>query len=554
MISQDYESILYVVANPVIVFRPVYGTDTTVTDFYIEYVNPAYTVLTHNLTKAGDMFSSFSALMPAGIDWFRIACETAKEGKTTFETYHSNRTGTWFQMTMERAENGMCVATLGNITDLKEKEQNLHKLAYHDMLTGIPNRAFFNRIFQRALDAAAANSKKVGLLLIDIDDLKAINDISGHSAGDAILKKCAELLSCFKKNGMQPFRLGDDEYLLLIKNVESANELMNISDAVFETLQNNEIYVSAGTALFPDDGTEPSKLLREADLAMHLVKRNGKNNIAAFEPKLYSDFCEKNSLKMKLREAVLSGAFELYYQPQFDIHKNFLRGFEALLRWHDPQLGWIKPDTFIPVAEETHDILPLSSWVLETAVKTLHIWQQDFGFTGILSVNISPSQLKKNSFAFDLFNLLDANEIKEGSFEIEITEGVFINNMEQAVETLKRIRDRGILISLDDFGTGYSSYRYLQELPLSTLKIDKTFMDGLCRSISNRNIIDSIISLAADMGLETIAEGIETEVQLDTLKEMPCSTIQGFLRGKPMDEKKCEKLLQGDHSVLETTE
>ena len=255
-------------------------------------------------------------------------------------------------------------------------------------------------------------------------------------------------------------------------------------------------------------------------------------------------FTEKMEIQTRLNKAMDENAFQLYYQPQFDLTSNRLRGFEALLRWFDEDLGWISPEQFVPIAEETRMIVPLGDWIMETALKTLKFWQDVYEFDGIMSVNVSPVQLKKPSFIYDLTELIKKYEIPTHSLEIEITEGVFIDNKTEVIEILKQIRKMGVGISLDDFGTGYSSMSYLQILPITTLKIDKSFISNITdKGGVEANITDSIISMVTKMGLDTIAEGVEKDEQLNILKSINCKNIQGFLKGKPMPKNDAEVIL-----------
>jgi len=330
--------------------------------------------------------------------------------------------------------------------------------------------------------------------------------------------------------------------------------MVTISDALLEALNGEGINISGGITIYPDDSLQAEELMKFADMAMFDVKKNGKNNIAFFHHIMQDKFLKKMNLENRLSKAMADKCFQLYFQPQFDIATNKLRGFEALLRWHDDDLGWISPEQFIPLAEESRlIILPLGEWVLDTALATLQKWQKLYSFAGIMSVNVSPVQLKESDFIDILGEKIKQYEIDPKFLEIEITEGVLIDNMQETVKKLNRIRAMGIGISLDDFGTGYSSLRYLQILPLTTLKIDKSFIANISSKDGvEANITDSIITMVTNMGLDTIAEGVETGDQLDMLKKINCHNIQGFLKGKPMPADICERVLNGDNSALLT--
>lgn len=286
-------------------------------------------------------------------------------------------------------------------------------------------------------------------------------------------------------------------------------------------------------------------------MAIHYAKRNGKNNFVYFEPDMQRVFIQHLTLQTKMTTAILENSFSQYYQPQFDIRTGELRGFEALIRWRDDELGDIAPSVFIPLAEETGLIIPIGRWVLKSAMTTLKKWQEKYNFTGIMSVNVSPIQLRSDNFISELDELIEHYKIKPELLEIEITEGVMINNMNDTIEKLKDIKSRGLRVSLDDFGTGYSSLSYLQMLPLNTLKIDKAFINGITAADGiQANITSCIINMVEKMGLETIAEGVEHPEQLDLLNKLNCNIVQGFLRGKPMPFNLCDAYLSGDQSAL----
>ena len=354
-----------------------------------------------------------------------------------------------------------------------------------------------------------------------------------------------------ENHGVQIFRYGDDEFALIINNFDTEDSLANFIDCIYESFQIKQISVSGGISFFPSNSELSEELIRFADMALQYAKKNGKNNFTYFEPDMQRLFIQKLTLQSKMTTALLENSFSQYYQPQFDINTGKLRGFEALIRWTDAELGNIPPSIFIPIAEETGLIIPIGRWILRTAVKTLKTWQEKFHFDGVMSVNISPIQLLQDNFIEELDEIVKNEKIDPTLLEIEITEGVFIHKMEETVEKLKAIRERGIRVSLDDFGTGYSSLSYLQSLPLNTLKIDKSFINDITSKDGvQANITSSIIKMVGNMGLETIAEGVEYPEQLDLLTHFKCNIVQGFLRGKPMPQKLCDDYLSGDDNAL----
>lgn len=312
-----------------------------------------------------------------------------------------------------------------------------------------------------------------------------------------------------------------------------------------------EINISGGISVYPDNSCNKEELLRFADIAMHSAKKDGKNQFQFFKPDMQRVLIQKLNIQNRMTQAVLSSQFKLSYQPQFDVKTGNLRGFEALIRWHDEQFGQIPPSVFIPLAEECGLILPIGTWVLNKAFSTLKKWQTNYNFTGVISVNLSPIQLKQPDILIELKNLLTTYDLNPNFIEIEITEGVMIDNMDDAVSKLKMLKDMGFRISLDDFGTGYSSLSYLQILPLDTLKIDKSFINDITsKNGIQANITNSIISMVSSMGLTTIAEGVEQNSQLDLLRKFNCSIIQGYLLGKPMSQERCEEYIAGNKAAL----
>jgi diguanylate cyclase (GGDEF)-like protein len=439
------------------------------------------------------------------------------------------------------------------LDSIETLNQQLQFAAYHDTMTNLYNRAWFNNCLASAIVAASHDNSKFGIILLDIDDMKNINDARGHNAGDEYIRQAATILRKFERDSITPFRFGGDEFLILVQDIKTRDSMVTIGDALLETFNSSEIKISGGISIYPDDATQSEELMKFSDMAMFEVKRNGKNNISFFHQIMQEKFLKKMNLENRLSKAMADKCFQLYFQPQFDVATNDLRGFEALLRWHDDDLGWISPEQFIPLAEESRLVIPLGDWVLDTALATLQKWEAQFNFNGIISVNVSPVQLNKSDFIDMLTAKIAHYKITPQKLEIEITEGVLIDNMQETVKKLNQIRNMGIGISLDDFGTGYSSLRYLQILPLTTLKIDKSFIANIsAKDGVEANITDSIISMVTRMGLDTIAEGVETDSQLDMLKKINCHNIQGFLKGKPMPSELCERVLNGDKSAILT--
>lgn len=574
----EYKTILDTIPAAVIIAVPV-KQDEKITDFSIVYVNECFRNLTKNFIKEGVLFSSFKEKISQDINWFDMAVETIKTKKTIEETFYSHNFSIWIQLVEKCVPGDYVAVSLTNVSQAKEYEsalseqnkkleevtsqlkssrlnldsqlKNIQQLneqllfaAYHDSLTDLYNRSWLSTMMKVQIKETTEKNEKFGILLFDIDNMKDINDSRGHNAGDELLKQVATILKLMESKTVTATRFGGDEFVLLYKNIKDRDEAIEISKKALRFLNAEGIGISGGISIFPDDSKKTEDLLKFADMAKIEAKKNGKNNVACFHSLMQEKFLSKLNIKTKMSKAMASRNFQLYYQPQFDAKTKELRGFEALLRWYDSDLGWISPEQFIPLAEETHLVVPLGDWVMTTALATIKEWEMKFSFNGIMSVNVSPVQFVQEDFIEKLFKKIEKSGIDKKHLEIEITEGVLIDNVEDTISKLNKIREQGVGLSLDDFGTGYSSLRYLQLLPLTTLKIDKSFVSNIAEKDGfEAKLTESIISLVSKMGLNTIAEGVENEEHLKMIQKFNCRTIQGFLLGKPMPKEQCEKLL-----------
>ncbi|WP_288507711.1 bifunctional diguanylate cyclase/phosphodiesterase [uncultured Treponema sp.] len=574
----EYKTILDTIPAAVIIAVPV-KQDEKITDFSIVYVNECFRNLTKNFIKEGVLFSSFKEKISQDINWFDMAVETIKTKKTIEETFYSHNFSIWIQLVEKCVPGDYVAVSLTNVSQAKEYEsalseqnkkleevtsqlkssrlnldsqlKNIQQLneqllfaAYHDSLTDLYNRSWLSTMMKVQIKETTEKNEKFGILLFDIDNMKDINDSRGHNAGDELLKQVATILKLMESKTVTATRFGGDEFVLLYKNIKDRDEAIEISKKALRFLNAEGIGISGGISIFPDDSKKTEDLLKFADMAKIEAKKNGKNNVACFHSLMQEKFLSKLNIETKMSKAMASRNFQLYYQPQFDAKTKELRGFEALLRWYDSDLGWISPEQFIPLAEETHLVVPLGDWVMTTALATIKEWEMKFSFNGIMSVNVSPVQFVQEDFIEKLFKKIEKSGIDKKHLEIEITEGVLIDNVEDTISKLNKIREQGVGLSLDDFGTGYSSLRYLQLLPLTTLKIDKSFVSNIAAKDGfEAKLTESIISLVSKMGLNTIAEGVENEEQLKMIQKFNCRTIQGFLLGKPMPKEQCEKLL-----------
>lgn len=548
----DFKIILDNIPSPVIVATPEKDDSGKVIDFEISYVNEEVKKAVGYIIKGCRKWSDFENEITSDVPWFKMALDAMADREYPEARYFSPSTKKWYKIDMKYlADQKNVIVFFTDITSERQYYQKLKSSAITDIQTGFLNRTGFNESFNIALETARYNKKNAALLILDIDNLQSINDSRGYNEGDALILGVSEVLKQFENHGVQIFRYGDDEFALIINNFDTEDSLANFIDCIYESFQIKQISVSAGISFFPSNSELSEELIRFADMALQYAKKNGKNNFTYFEPDMQRLFIQKLTLQSKMTTALLENSFSQYYQPQFDINTGKLRGFEALIRWTDAELGNIPPSIFIPIAEETGLIIPIGRWILRTAVKTLKTWQEKYHFDGVMSVNISPIQLLQDNFIEELDEIVKNEKIDPTLLEIEITEGVFIHKMEETVEKLKAIRERGIRVSLDDFGTGYSSLSYLQSLPLNTLKIDKSFINDITSADGvQANITSSIIKMVGKMGLETIAEGVEYPEQLDLLTHFKCNIVQGFLRGKPMPQKLCDDYLSGDDNAL----
>lgn len=583
---EEFKEIVEMVSTPILVGKPLYD-DGCVVDFEILYVNKAYEKKIPNTSKVGSKLSSFVTRIAQDVDWLTKGIETITTGQTMDATYYSVIANSWLHGTFTPVKDKFLIFTIADITRDKQNEEQLRRqnlrlatlteeisrsreslqqqldsiqdlneelqfTAYHDYLTGLNNKQRLKKDLKELLNSTKQN-KKFGVIMLDIDNMKLINDSEGHKAGDEVICRAAAILKRFQKQNIQCYHFGGDEFIVLVKNISSKNTLLTVGDTILEVCNDQGIDFSAGIAVYPDDSRDSDELLKFADMAMYDVKRRTKNDIAFFQLMMQDKFMRRLNIQSKMTDAMEHNIFQLYYQPQFEVKTGKLRGFEALLRWYDDELGWINPEQFIPIAEETQLVVELGDWVMRTALNTLHKWTKKYNFNGIMSVNVSPVQLKKPNFIFELAEMMRENKIRSENLEIEITEGVLIDNKEETVRLLQQIRDMGIGISLDDFGTGYSSLSYLQILPITTLKIDKSFISNITEKDGvEANITNSIVSMVTKMGLDTIAEGVENPDQLQILSDINCRNVQGFLKGKPMPEGRCSAYLAGDSSAILT--
>ena len=438
------------------------------------------------------------------------------------------------------------LSTILDITERRRAEAHITYLAHHDPLTGIANRTVFTRELERLTTAATERGERFGVLLIDLDDFKIVNDTLGHAAGDALLREVTSALRRVSRRGDVVARLGGDEFAILLPGIEGRDDIQAFGRrvlneiAAIHTVDGSEVVAGAsiGAALSPDDATETEGLLKCADLGLYQAKRECKGSFRFFESEMDTRIRDRRAIEVDLRSADLD-EFVLHYQPIFSVATGRLRGFEALLRWRHPRRGMISPAEFIPLAEETGVIERLGRWVLGQACRDAAAWPKEL----VLAVNVSPVQFRKGDLVDTVASALGLTGLAPHRLEIEVTESVLLADNTTNLGLLQRLRDMGVRVALDDFGTGYCSMSYLRKFPFSRIKIDRSFIADIDQSPESLAIVRAIISLGASLGIMTTAEGVETAAQLEILRTERCQELQGFLLGRPVPSEDAKAII-----------
>ncbi len=438
-----------------------------------------------------------------------------------------------------------------DISVQKEAERRLDYLANHDRLTGLPNRALFHDRLLVALAQAKRNKRSVAVLFIDLDHFKYINDTFGHAIGDELLRAVAQRMQGILREADTLSRISGDEFTILLQHFDSHEEVGLVAGKILSAMKSpfdigeHELYISAsiGISTYPDDGDHPELLLKNSDTAMYHAKSDGRGGMRFFRSSMEGHSIKRLELERHLHHALEQEEFLLFYQPQFDLNSGRLTGMEALLRWQRPDVGLVSPQDFIPLAEETGLIVPIGEWALRTACTQGGIWSRTGAGPVRVAVNISALQFGRADFCDVVGAILADTGFPPDCLELELTESLAMHRAEETVLTLKKLKALGVKISIDDFGTGYSSLSYLKRFPVDSLKIDKSFVDGIADDPNDAAIVIAIIVMAHSLGLAVIAEGVETQEQLDFLKMHHCNEVQGFLLGRPMPSERIEKLL-----------
>ncbi|MEW8690298.1 MAG: EAL domain-containing protein [Candidatus Thiodiazotropha endolucinida] len=443
-----------------------------------------------------------------------------------------------------------------DISERKQAEELIKYQLYHDLLTNLPNRSLFRDRLNMAMAQSKRSGKKLAIMYLDMDRFKIINDSLGHYVGDELLKMVGQRLRSELREADTLARVGGDEFNLLVPEINDIQDARNLAEKILRLtlepfiIKNEEIFISfsIGISIYPSDGDTKDSLIKHADIAMYKVKNAGKNGYAFYSEKMKAHFSQSLDIENGLRKAISTNELCLYYQPQFDINNGYMRGVEALVRWKHPEKGTIQPNEFISVAEESGLIIPLGEWVLRRACTDIKRWMEQEGISLQLSVNISMQQLEMDQFVNKALKIIKRHQLPKNTLELEITEHAIMQDMEKAIDALTKLSHKGIRIAIDDFGTGYSSLGYLQNLPINTLKIDRSFVQGIKTSEDN-SIIDAIIAMAKGLNLNLIAEGVENQTQIDHLSRAGCGLAQGFFFSHPVPEDELLKFIKSNGST-----
>ena len=443
------------------------------------------------------------------------------------------------------------IANVEDINERKNAEATIERLAYFDPLTDLPNRRMLQDRLELALKRSRRQATGAALLYLDLDSFKHINDSLGHPAGDKLLREMASRFMQTLRDDDVVCRLGGDEFAVILHDIQHDQDVVQVShkllDAVAVPLQldGREVVVTAsvGIALFPKDGDDGKTLEKHADIALYHAKEEGKNTFRFFSEELNNSFRDWIAMEHGLRHVLDRNELELQYQPKVNAVTGKVAGVEALLRWHSPELGLVSPLRFIPLAEETRQIISIGEWVLRTACRQQLAWQQQ-GIRLTMAVNLSAVQFKSPSLIDRIAAIIDETGIQPESLELELTESALVDKPDDAIHVLEQLRSLGCGISIDDFGTGYSSLSYLKSFPVTILKIDRSFVRDLAHDSGDRAIAQSVVNLANNLDMKTVAEGVEEPEQLEILKQIGCTYIQGFIHSRPVPADQIPAVIQ----------
>lgn len=522
-------------------------------DHSIVYVNPAFERITgYSAQEVIGMEGRFLVrddLAQPDLDEIRGALREKREGQALLRNYRKDGTQFWNELHIAPVKDSSGLATthfVSVINDVSERvnyQKELEYQATHDSLTGLANRNLLNDRITQAIAWAKRQNLAVGVLLLDLDHFKLINDASGHGAGDEMLKQVAQRLNSCIRDTDTVARLGGDEFVIVLTDLPETGDVDLIAEKVLGSLSRpfdicgHDVFVTAsvGISLYPRDGDHGEILLRYADIAMYRVKEHGRNSVRQFIPEMGVTAISRMNMEASMRRGLERGEFKLHYQPKIELGTERIVGAEALVRWQHPQIGLIHPIEFIPLAEESGLILPLGEWVLAEACRQQVAWKNQ-GLGGLrIAINVSSRQFRQEDLAERVAAIFSNIGADPAYVTLELTESMVMQDVSSTLVALRTLKQLGLTISLDDFGTGYSSLSYLRRFPIDELKIDKSFINDIHENSDDAAIAAAIIAMAISLGLNVVAEGVERKEQVELLVKMGCTQVQGYFFGRPME-------------------
>jgi diguanylate cyclase (GGDEF)-like protein/PAS domain S-box-containing protein len=516
----------------------------------------------------------FASVHPDDVERVREAFERAIANGDTFAIEHRiyQASGLLRQVrqqveVIKRADSGQALHLAGAVHDITQRmqaEDQIRKLAYYDTLTGLPNRLLFTDQLQKAITCAERRSEQVAIMFVDLDHFKRVNDTLGHGAGDELLRIISARLSNSirlldsvsrrddaEEGGNSIARLGGDEFIVMLSDVQRVADAAGVARRLVAalnepvTILGTELYVSGsvGVSMYPHDGLDIDTLLMNADTAMYRAKKAGRGCVQFYDSSMNARAMDRLVMESMLRRALERREFVLHYQPRIELSTGLIVGAEALIRWNQPERGAISPEEFIPLAEENGLVIPIGEWAVEQACRQSAIWRAEGLNPGSVAVNLAANHLRERNLPDLVARTLKAHSLPASSLEIEVTESVLMTDAELCIENARRLSELGVGLLIDDFGTGYSSLSYLKKLPITALKIDKSFVRDLATDPDDAAIINAIIAMAHTLKLKVVAEGVETDAQRAFLKSSGCDEFQGYLFSRPVEAAEFARLI-----------
>jgi diguanylate cyclase (GGDEF)-like protein/PAS domain S-box-containing protein len=533
----------------------------------IRMINNAFTAITEY--SAEDVIGSTPRILRSGLHspqfYSGLWNELISSGHWQGEIWNRRRGGEaypeWLTITAIKDQQGRTTHYVGVFHDITESKRNQEKIAfqaYHDALTGLPNRALFNDRLTMAVAHAQRKHLGLAVLFLDLDNFKQINDSLGHAVGDQLLQAVARRLIRWLRDEDTVARVGGDEFIILLPGTTGPELAVNVAQRILAsvaepvTIKEHELYITAcvGITLYPHDGRDIETLVANADIAMYRAKDEGRGRYKLFTAEMNEQVMMRLTMESKLRKALERDELEVHYQPKVDLASGQIAGVEALIRWQSHEHGLIMPEQFIPLAEETGLIVPIGEWVLRTACQHTKEWHE-LGFTNLqVSVNLSPRQFQERNLVEMVRSTLTSCGLPARYLDLEVTENVLMHSIDKATETLRKLSDLGVQLSMDDFGRGYSSLYYLKSFRMQTLKIDRLFMNDVVGDPDDASIVNTIISISRNLNLKVVAEGVETREQLEFLRERHCDLMQGFLFSKALPAAALTEVLKAGTRLL----